>query len=257
MKGKAWRVAVPVLITALLAILPVPDGLTPNAWYYFAIFAGVVAGLILEPIPAAAVGVIGVTLATSLLLVAAPPSKPVKSVMDKPAAAVSDNAPKAASSGEVSPSPKDNAGKVPSSGARSGKPAGPPADAAPSKPKGLTPADAIKWALSGFSDSTVWLIFVAYMFAMGYEKTGLGRRLGLGLVRNLGKRTLGLGYAIALSDLVLAPFIPSNTARSGGTIFPIIRNIPALYGSTPEENPRKIPGRSVPTLCGRRSPRPA
>ena len=78
------------------------------------------------------------------------------------------------------------------------------------------------------------------MFAMGYEKTGLGRRLGLGLVEKLGKRTLGLGYAIALSDLVLAPFTPSNTARSGGTIFPIIRNIPVLYGSTPEENPRKI-----------------
>ena len=240
MKGKAWRVAVPVLIAGLLAILPVPDGLTPNAWYYFAIFAAVVAGLILEPIPAAAVGVIGVTLATSLLLVAPPPSKPVKTVTDKPAAVVTDNAPKGVSSGEAPALPKDNAGKVPSSDARKGKLAGQPAGAAPSKTQGLTPADAIKWALSGFSDSTVWLIFVAYMFAMGYEKIGLGRRLGLGLVEKLGKRTLGLGYAIALFDLVLAPFIPSNTARSGGTIYPIIRNIPALYGSTPEENPRKI-----------------
>lgn len=238
MKGKAWRVAVPVLIAGLLAILPVPDGLTPNAWYYFAIFAAVVAGLILEPIPAAAVGVIGVTLAASLLLVAPPPSKPVKIVTDKPAAVVTDNAPKGVPSGNASVSPKDNAGKVPSSDAPAGKPAGPPPAAAPSK--GLTPADSIKWALSGFSDGTVWLIFIAYMFAMGYEKTGLGRRLGLGLVEKLGKRTLGLGYAIALADLVLAPFTPSNTARSGGTIFPIIRNIPVLYGSTPEENPRKI-----------------
>jgi L-tartrate/succinate antiporter len=238
MKGNAWRVAVPILIAVLLAILPVPNGLTPNAWYYFAIFAAVVAGLILEPIPAAAIGVIGVTLATSLLLVAPPPSKPVKTVTDKPAAVVTDNAPKGVSSGKASVLPKDNAGKIASSDAPAGKPAGPPPAASPSK--GLTPADAIKWALSGFSDSTVWLIFVAYMFAMGYEKAGLGRRLGLNLVRMLGKRTLGLGYAIALSDLVLAPFIPSNTARSGGTIYPIIRNIPALYGSTPEENPRKI-----------------
>ncbi|HEX2710406.1 MAG TPA: anion permease, partial [Candidatus Deferrimicrobium sp.] len=150
MKGKAWRVAVPVLIAGLLAILPVPEGLTPNAWYYFAIFAAVVAGLILEPIPAAAVGVIGVTLAASLLLVASPPSKPVKTVTDKPAAVVTDNAPKGASSGKASVSPKDNAGKVPPSDAQTGKPAGPP-------------ADAIKWALSVFSDSTVWLIFVAYM----------------------------------------------------------------------------------------------
>jgi len=252
MKGKAWRVAVPVLIAGLLAILPVPDGLTPNAWYYFAIFAAVIAGLILEPIPAAAIGVIGVTLAASLLLVAPPPSKPVKTVTDKPAAVVvMDNAPKGVSPGKASVLPKDNAGKVPFSDAPAGKPAGPPPAAAPAgKPagppadavasKGLTPADAIKWALSGFSDGTVWLIFIAYMFAMGYEKVGLGRRLGLGLVEKLGKRTLGLGYAIALSDLVLAPFTPSNTARSGGTIFPIIRNIPVLYGSTPEENPRKI-----------------
>ncbi|MDD5762748.1 MAG: anion permease, partial [bacterium] len=177
MNGKAWRVAVPVLIAGLLAILPVPEGLTPNAWYYFSIFAAVVAGLILEPIPAAAVGVIGVTLAASLMLVAPPPSKPVKTVTDKPAAVVTDNAPKGVSSGKASVLPKDNAGTVPSSAARTGKPAGPPADAAPSK--GLTPADSIKWALSGFSDGTVWLIFVAYMFAMGYEKTGLGRRLGL------------------------------------------------------------------------------
>lgn len=238
MSGKAWRVAVPILIAGLLAILPVPEGLTPNAWYYFAIFAAVVAGLILEPIPAAAVGVIGVTLAASLMLVAPPPSKPVKTVTDKPAAVVTDNAPKGVPSGKTSVPAKDNVGKVSPPDARTGKPAGPPAVAAPSK--GLTPADSIKWALSGFSDSTVWLVFIAYMFAMGYEKTGLGRRLGLGLVQKLGKRTLGLGYATALADLVLAPFTPSNTARSGGTIFPIIRNIPALYGSTPEENPRKL-----------------
>ena len=38
----------------------------------------------------------------------------------------------------------------------------------------------------------------------------------------------------------MAPFTPSNTARSGGIIFPIIKNIPPLYGSTPEDGPRKI-----------------
>ena len=55
-----------------------------------------------------------------------------------------------------------------------------------------SPLDAIKWALSGFQDGTVWLIFVAFMFALGYEKTGLGRRVALNLVRWLGKKTLGL-----------------------------------------------------------------
>lgn len=90
---------------------------------------------------------------------------------------------------------------------------------------------ALSWALSGFANSTVWLIFGAFMFALGYEKTGLGRRLALHLVRALGKHPLSLGYAIVASDLLLAPFTPSNTARSGGIIYPIISNLPPLYGS--------------------------
>ena len=88
----------------------------------------------------------------------------------------------------------------------------------------------------------MWLIFTAYMFSLGYEKTGLGKRISLLLIKALGKKTLGLGYAVALADLAVAPFTPSNTARSGGIIFPIIKNIPPLYGSTPEEGPRKIGG---------------
>jgi L-tartrate/succinate antiporter len=169
-----WKALVPIVAGAALLFVPIPEGLKPNAWYYFALFVAVVIALILEPIPAASVGLIGVTAATVSLL-----------VMPKP-------------------------------------------------------ADAIKWALSGFQDGTVWLIFVAFMFALGYEKTGLGRRVALNLVKWLGKRTLGLGYAVALADLVLAPFTPSNTARSGGTIFPVIKNIPPLYGSEPGPTARKI-----------------
>jgi L-tartrate/succinate antiporter len=45
-----------------------------------------------------------------------------------------------------------------------------------------------------------------------------------------------------LSDVVLAPFTPSNTARSGGTIFPVIRNIPGLYGSEPGPTSRRLGG---------------
>jgi len=169
-----WKALVPIAVGAVLLLLPIPEGLKPNAWYYFALFIAVILALILEPISAAAVGLIGVTAATVGLLVV---------------------------------------------------------------PK---PADSLKWALSGFQDGTVWLIFVAYMFALGYEKTGLGRRLALNLVKWLGKKTLGLGYAIALADLVLAPFTPSNTARSGGTIFPVIKSIPPLYGSEPGPTARKI-----------------
>jgi L-tartrate/succinate antiporter len=92
---------------------------------------------------------------------------------------------------------------------------------------------AVAWALSGFANPTVWLIFGAFMFARGYERTGLGRRLALRLVQQSRGHALALGYAITLADLLLAPFTPSNTARSGGTIFPVIRHLPPLYGSLP------------------------
>ena len=174
MKTIPWKAVLPLLLGVIIALLPAPQGLNLTAWYFFAIFSAVILGLILEPLPAAAVGFIGVFLVAVLGL------------------------------------------------------AGP------------KPADNIRWALSGFSNTTVWLIFGAFMFAMGYDKTGLGRRIALILVKKLGRKTLGLGYAITFSDLILAPFTPSNTARSGGTIFPIIRNLPGLYGSSPGETSRKI-----------------
>ncbi len=97
------------------------------------------------------------------------------------------------------------------------------------------------WRVAGFSDVTVWLIFGAPGFGNeGYEKTGLGRRIALSLVSAMGKSTLGLGYAVMLADLVIAPFTPSNTGRSAGVIFPIIQGIPALYGSAPGPTARRL-----------------
>jgi L-tartrate/succinate antiporter len=66
----------------------------------------------------------------------------------------------------------------------------------------------------------VWLIFGAFMFALGYEKTGLGRRIALQLVKVMGRRTLTLGYAVMVADTLIAPFTPSNTARSVRHDFP-------------------------------------
>jgi len=107
---------------------------------------------------------------------------------------------------------------------------------------GLTgnPSESISWALSGFSNTVIWLIFAAFMFALGYQKTGLGRRISLIMIKYLGKSSLGLGYAVAFSDLLLAPFMPSNTARSAGTIYPVASNIPLMFNSTPENEPRKL-----------------
>ena len=171
---KSWRAVAPIAVWAVIYLIPVPSGLNANQWHYFAIFAAVIAGLVLESMPVGAVGLIGLTAAGVLGYVE---QDPVKS---------------------------------------------------------------LRWMLSGFSESTVWLIVGAFVFAIGYRKSGLGRRIALLLVRALGRRTLGLGYAVAFADLILAPATPSNTARSGGTIYPIISNIPRIYGSEPGPTARRI-----------------
>ncbi len=169
-----WRRALPLIVFAIIWLMPVPAGLQQSQWTYFAIFAAAIAGLIAESMPPGALGFICVTVA--------------------------------ALSGTVE----------------------------------KEPGAALRWALHGFSDGTVWLIFGAFVFSLGYKKSGLGRRIALLLVRSLGKSTLGLGYAAAITDLVLAPGTPSNTARCGGTIFPIVSNIPTLYGSEPGPTARRM-----------------
>ena len=185
---RRWgKVAAPIATAATLALISAPAGLAQHAWYFFAIFAGVIVALMFEPLPGGAIGFIGVTLVTVL-------------------------------ASQVLYSPEELA-----------------------KPGFSAANGALAWALSGFSNGTVWLIFGAFMFALGYEKTGLGRRIALVLVKRMGHRTLTLGYAVMAADTILAPFTPSNAARSGGTIYPVIRNLPALYDSKPNDpSARKI-----------------
>lgn len=89
-------------------------------------------------------------------------------------------------------------------------------------------------ALGGFANSTVLLIVAAFFIADGFLLTGLGRRIALVFVSWLGRSPLGIAYGMAATDLVLAPATPSNTARAGGVVYPIIRSIAEVQGSTPE-----------------------
>jgi divalent anion:Na+ symporter, DASS family len=91
----------------------------------------------------------------------------------------------------------------------------------------------VQQALSGFGDSTVWLVMTAFFISRALIKTGLARRIALFFVRLFGKTSLGVCYALSLSDMVLASIIPSNAARSGGVILPIVRSVAELYGSRP------------------------
>jgi DASS family divalent anion:Na+ symporter len=93
----------------------------------------------------------------------------------------------------------------------------------------LTPAQ----ALSGFSNVTVWLVFTAFLFARAVTSTGFGTRVGYLFIRRFARTPLSLGYSLAAADFVLAPFIPSDTARGGGIVFPVVRSVAADFGSEP------------------------
>lgn len=132
-RSRTLPALLPLLTAALIALLPAPEGLPQHGWYYLAIFAAVIVGLITEPIPAAAVGLVGIVLVAVLApLVLFAPAQLAQT--------------------------------------------------------GFNPTSAaLNWALPGFSNGTVWLIFAAFIFLLGYERTGLGRRLSLLLVAGLAR----------------------------------------------------------------------
>lgn len=159
-------IKVAIILASVLAIwfIPPPDGVDPRGMHMAAIFVGTILGLVLQPLPTAAVSLIGLAVAM------------ITGTMDV---------------GEDE-------------------------------------------ALTGFASSAVWLIVAAFFIADGFLITGLGRRIALWFVTKLGKSSLGLAYGMAATDLLMAPATPSNTARAGGVVFPIVQSLAVVQGSTPE-----------------------
>lgn len=89
--------------------------------------------------------------------------------------------------------------------------------------------------LSGFHNTTIWLIVIAFFISRGFIKTGLGSRIAYLFMSKFGKKTLGLTYSLIFTDLVLSTAMPSNTARAGGVIFPIVQSLSQVFGSRPDD----------------------
>lgn len=84
-------------------------------------------------------------------------------------------------------------------------------------------------ALSGFGNEIVWLVVFAFFISRGFIVTGLGNRFAYNIMAVFGRHSLGIGYGLVLTDLVLAPTIPSVTARIGGVVYPILKSVIALF----------------------------
>ncbi|PNX55510.1 dicarboxylate transporter chloroplastic-like, partial [Trifolium pratense] len=88
-------------------------------------------------------------------------------------------------------------------------------------------------AFSAFTNEVIWLIVISFFFARGFVKTGLGDRIATYFVKWLGKSTLGLAYGLSFSEVLIAPAMPSTTARAGGVFLPIIKSLALSAGSEP------------------------
>lgn len=80
-------------------------------------------------------------------------------------------------------------------------------------------------SLTGYGDSIVWLVVAAFLLSSAVLNTGIGRRIALWLFSIFGRSIKGLAYSVCASELLLAPVIPSNTARGGGLHAPIVNSL--------------------------------
>ena len=163
-----WGIVLSVAVGIL--IIPVPAGITTQSWRLLAIFAATIMGSIVQPIPGAAVVLLGVT------------ALPLFGVLP------------------------------------------------------------INEALAGYADPVVWLVLAAFFISRGMIKTGLGRRIAFLFIKAIGRHSLGLSYALASTEMVLATVIPSTGARSGGIIFPITKSLAEAYESRPGPTARRLGG---------------
>ncbi len=152
----------------VVLVLPRPETVKPEGWRLLGIFAATIAGLILQPLPGAALVLMAVILSALI--------------------------------------------------------------------GGLKMSE----ALGGYADSSVWLVVAAVLISRALISTGLARRIALLFVRTFGGSSLGICYSLGFTDAVLASIIPSNGARSGGVVLPILRSICELYGSHPGPTAQRL-----------------
>jgi DASS family divalent anion:Na+ symporter len=152
--------ALGLLFLAIAFLVPHPAAVTPQGWRQMAILVCVIVGMVLEPLPASALVLLGLT------------------------ATVANGTP-------------------------------------------------IREALGGFAEPSVWLVVVAMFIARSVRESGLARRLALHFIRAFGQSSLGVAYAVQMTDVTLAAGVPSITARSASMVLPVSVSIAELLGSRP------------------------
>ncbi|KAM7497167.1 hypothetical protein LguiA_021581 [Lonicera macranthoides] len=159
-QGAAMKPLIASIATGIIIwLIPVPAGVSQNAWQLLSIFLATIVGIITQPLPLGAVALMGLGACV------------------------------------------------------------------------LTKTLTFAAAFSAFGDPIPWLIALAFFFARGFIKTGLGNRIAYQFVSLFGSSSLGLGYSLVFSEALLAPAIPSVSARAGGIFLPLVKSLCVACGS--------------------------
>lgn len=105
-----------------------------------------------------------------------------------------------------------------------------------------------KEGFAGFGKGVIWLVVFASLAAKAFVKTNLGHRIACFFIKKMGKSSLTLAYGLTLSDLVLSPVIPSNTARASCVSIPLTVSICKSLGSDPKSKSEGLVGQFL-CLC--------
>jgi len=162
---------------AVRFLLPIPDGVTAQAWSMLAIFVGMICGVVTGPLPPAGVTVVALAVAV------------------------------------------------------------------------FTGTVTFQEGLKAFTDEVVWLVLIAFFFAEGFQKTGLGDRIALTVIRAVGHTTLGLAYGLNAVELVVAAAMPSSAARAAAVFYPITLSVCKASGSDPAQGTRNKCGAFLVECC--------
>lgn len=223
-----------MVVGLALWLSPEPTGLSEQAWHVIAVFAAVILSLLLRPLP------MGVCVLLGLLVLGASGTfAESKSSAERRLEESLDTVSTELQATETTAA--DGIGTLLEVW-----------DVEIKQSKQDRLKGSFKNSLSGFGDTTVWLVVAAFLVSGAMIHSGLGRRLALMMVAALGKTTLGLGYAIAAAECLLGPFIPSNTARGGGLMMPIVRSVCSVLQSEPDGDGANSPSRAGEylVLCG-------
>lgn len=85
-------------------------------------------------------------------------------------------------------------------------------------------------ALSGYSNTALWLIVIGFVMAAAMEKTGLSRRIALRMVGAAGGKSRSIYWAVFAVMVVLTFLVPSITARTL-LMLPILLGIGEAFGA--------------------------